>query len=366
MFIHNAWYVAAEPHEIGEIPLARTILDTPVVIFKTQSGSVAALEDRCPHRFAPLSLGKIVGETLQCSYHGAQFSPKGNFVVVPGQNSLPNACVRSFPLLKKYGYFWIWMGDDALSDDHSSIPDFFFRGDHHDWDGGYGHFESIQAGYDLINDNLFDITHAEYVHPGSFGGQEMRIYRNSQPGMEFIDQKMTYSIGERSITFRIRSQNMETGGPFYRWMVSNHHGVKNYEGNIDLDMQVDWGSPSYTSFLLNARPSGTPREQGAEVCNMHAITPEHRDSSHYFYRSVKNFGGSDLVSVFMKGVESIFEQDKPLLENQQRSLRGRDIASLPAISFSGDMLLHRARRINQGLIQSESASRITSTNKETS
>lgn len=355
MFIRNTWYVAAEPQELDSGPLARTILNTPVVLFRTESGRVSALENRCPHRMVPLSLGKVVGEHIQCGYHGAQFDADGTFRLVPGQNSLPNVCVRSFPTVAQHGYIWIWMGDPEQAGDLSSIPDFMYRGDHPDWDGGYGHFESIQAAYSLINDNLFDITHAEYVHPGSFGGEEMRIYRRSEPGVEFIDQKMTYDIQDREITFRLRSLGMEQGGPFYRWMVSTGLGVEHYAGKVDLDMRVDWGAPSYTSFLLNARPHGEPPEQGVQVCNMHAITPETDGSSHYFYRSVKNYGGEELAGPFIQGVRAIFEQDQPILEAQQQNIGKQDIGAMRPVSFAGDLLFQKARAINDALFQLEQA-----------
>jgi len=287
MFIRSTWYIAAEPQEIAGRILARTLLDQPLALFRTASGRIVALDDRCPHRFAPLSRGRVIGENLQCGYHGAQFDGSGACVLVPGQSVVPpKARVRSYPVLEKHGYIWIWLGDPAGAADESSIPEFLFRSDHPDWSGGYGHFESIRANYNLINDNLFDITHAEYVHPESFGGEEMRIYRNQKPGTEFIDGQMTHATSEREIVFRMRSLNMATGGPFYRWMVASSLGRDAYPEPIDLDMEVRWGAPSFTSFLLNARPSGAARETGAEVCNMHAITPETEGSSHYCYRSV--------------------------------------------------------------------------------
>jgi vanillate O-demethylase monooxygenase subunit len=166
MYIRNTWYIAAEPHEVTTRPLARTILEQPVVLFRTESGKVVALFDRCPHRFAPLSIGRVVGERIQCGYHGAQFDVTGACALVPGQDVLPpKATVTSYPIVEKHGYIWIWMGDPEGAADTSSIPDFLYRSGDPAWDGGYGHFESIQANYNLINDNLFDITHAEYVHP---------------------------------------------------------------------------------------------------------------------------------------------------------------------------------------------------------
>jgi vanillate O-demethylase monooxygenase subunit len=354
VYIRNTWYIAAEPQEVSQRPLARTILGTPVVLYRTESGRIVALEDRCPHRFAPLSLGRVIGENLRCGYHGAQFDCSGACVAVPGQSILPpKAKVASFPTVEKHGYIWIWPGDPAGAADLQSIPDFFYRSDHPGWDGGYGHFESIRANYNLINDNLFDITHAEYVHPESFGGEEMRIYRNARPGADYVDGQMSYTASDRGIVFRMRSLNMVTGGPFYRWMVASSLGRDSYPDPIDLDMEVSWAAPSFTSFLLNSRPAGQPREAGVEVCNMHAITPETETSSHYFYRSVKNYGDSALAAIFIAGVKAIFDQDKPLLEAQQSRIGNVDLFSLQPVSFGGDMLPQRARKINRGLLARE-------------
>jgi phenylpropionate dioxygenase-like ring-hydroxylating dioxygenase large terminal subunit len=351
VYIRNTWYIAAEPQEVREKPLARTILGKPIVLFTTASGRIVALDDRCPHRFAPLSIGRVVGENLRCGYHGAEFDAAGACVAVPGQSIVPpKARVTSYPIVTKHGYIWIWMGDPAMASDLGTIPDFLYRSDHPGWSGGYGHFESILANYNLINDNLFDITHAEYVHPESFGGEEMRLYRNSKPGTEYVDGQTTYSASERGIVFRMRSLNMQSGGPFYRWMVATSLGREAYPDPIDLDMEVSWAAPSYTSFLLNARPTGEPPQSGVEVCNMHAITPESEVSSHYFYRSVKNYGDSSLENAFIGGVKAIFDQDKPLLEAQQRRIGNVDLFSLQPVSFGGDMLPHRARKINEKLL----------------
>lgn len=354
VYIRNTWYIAAEPPELVGRIVARTILGQPLAIFRTESGRVVALEDRCPHRFAPLSFGKVVGETLRCGYHGAQFDCAGRCVAVPGQSIVPpKARVASYPTVEKHGYIWVWMGDPALANDHSTIPDLLYRSDHPGWDGGYGHFESIAADYNLINDNLFDITHAEYVHPESFGGEELRTYRVAKPGTDLLDGQTTYSVGERQIEFRMRSLAMATGGPFYRWMVATSLGRESYPEPVDLDMTVSWAAPTYTAFLLNARPAGRPPQEGAQVCNMHAVTPESQTSSHYFYRSVKNYGDARLTEMLIAGVKAIFDQDKPLLEAQQRRIGIVDLFSLRPVSFGGDMLPQRARRINARLLEAE-------------
>ena len=97
-FPFNCWYVAALPEELALRPLARKVLGLDLAIYRTSSGRVAALEDRCAHRHAPLSMGSVVGEHLRCGYHGAEFATDGRCVCVPGQDQVPErargACFR--------------------------------------------------------------------------------------------------------------------------------------------------------------------------------------------------------------------------------------------------------------------------------
>src|SRR5690349_291338 len=88
-FLRNAWYVAASANEVGRIPLPRLLLGEPIVFYRRGDGTSVALEDRCCHRRAPLSKGKIVDDRLQCGYHGFTFDASGACVAIPGQDSVP-------------------------------------------------------------------------------------------------------------------------------------------------------------------------------------------------------------------------------------------------------------------------------------
>src|SRR5579875_3301069 len=117
MFLRNYWYVAAFSDEVREERLGRTILNEPVALFRTKSGAVAALEDRCSHRWMPLSKGWVDGEMLVCCYHGVAFDSAGACVRVPGRDTpQPGLAVRRFPTVERYGAIWIWMGDPQLAD----------------------------------------------------------------------------------------------------------------------------------------------------------------------------------------------------------------------------------------------------------
>ena len=126
MFLRNYWYVAGYDHEVGRRPLARVILGEPVVLYRLEDGMPVALEDRCAHRHLPLSMGKLVGDTLQCHYHGLRYDKGGVCVRVPGQDTIPRAArVKSYPVVERYRWLWIWMGDPAQA---NPTPSLIFTG----------------------------------------------------------------------------------------------------------------------------------------------------------------------------------------------------------------------------------------------
>ena len=115
------WYVAAWAHEVTRELLARRLLGEPVVLYRTTAGRVVALEDRCLHRRAPLSLGRVLGDEVECGYHGLRYAPSGECTLIPGQDRVPRvagpdgrpgpACVRSYLVVERHGFVWIWMDE---------------------------------------------------------------------------------------------------------------------------------------------------------------------------------------------------------------------------------------------------------------
>jgi len=136
MLLRNAWYIGAWADEIGgERPLARRICNDPIVLFRDGMGRVAALADRCCHRAAPLHLGTVVEEGIQCGYHGLVINGSGRCVRVPGQQKIPDdARVRSYPVIEKDQMVWVWMGDPAKSD-QANIVDYPYHNDPRRWQG---------------------------------------------------------------------------------------------------------------------------------------------------------------------------------------------------------------------------------------
>src|SRR6516162_6609308 len=173
-YLRNAWYVAAWSDNLADGQLlSRTILKEPIVLFRKSDGHIAALQDRCPHRFAPLHMGKIVGgDRVQCPYHGLEFDSSGACVLNPHgtKNIPPRARVRSYPVTEKHKAVWIWMGEQ--SPDLAKVPDFSVLDNVPEMHATKRDRITIRANYELIIDNLLDLSHTSYLHDGILGNSD--------------------------------------------------------------------------------------------------------------------------------------------------------------------------------------------------
>ena len=102
-FARNGWYCAALTAEVGDTPMARRILNQPIMLVRDAVGDVRAIGDRCPHRFAPLHQGVRDDDTIECPYHGLRFDLNGACVFNPhGQGRIPAAAhVPSYPVVER-------------------------------------------------------------------------------------------------------------------------------------------------------------------------------------------------------------------------------------------------------------------------
>lgn len=337
-FIRNLWYVAAWATELemGQ-PLARRLLDEPIVLYRTESGQAAALEDRCCHRGYPLARGRVVGEHLQCSYHGLCFDTQGACVKVPGQNTVPAAArVRSFPVLEVDGLVWIWMGEEELADPATVIR-FPFHTDPA-WSWKSDHF-SYRANYLMLYDNLLDLTHVGYVHQQTIGGNE--------------DE---HSAAQLEIK---REPGGVTG---VRWMRDSippnaYQELKPFRGKIDR-WQVLQFRPGAVLLTAAAKDAGTAKDEhdlndAYRSHSFHGVTPETRDSCHYFW-SVGVPASFDRPGLLERKYELsrlTFEEDRGVLEEQYA--RVLEDPGRPFVDIKSDALSLGARRVWNQLLQQE-------------
>ena len=192
-FLMNSWYVAAWDHELidGKL-LARTILDQPVLLYKGDSGRAVALDNRCCHRGAMLSKGRLEGDDVRCMYHGLKFDPSGKCIQIPGQDVIPAKLgVRSYPVVERDHLVWIWPGEQALADPAMIVDIPYLRDPA--WRGvpDYMHYD---ADYRLIVDNLSDFAHLAFVHTKTLGGSEEYAY---------VTKPLVMEIGRASCRERV-------------------------------------------------------------------------------------------------------------------------------------------------------------------
>ena len=118
-FPRRWWYPVARSSELGRRPLAVTLMDSPLAVFRGAGGEPAVLLDRCAHRNYPLSLGRVTdGGVLECGYHGWTYDGGGRCVRVPGlaDGSAPLAHTRQVPshaAVEQDGIVWAWGEPDA-------------------------------------------------------------------------------------------------------------------------------------------------------------------------------------------------------------------------------------------------------------
>ncbi len=171
MYAQDAWYVAAWARDVADAPLARRILDQPVVVFRTESGAPAAFDDCCPHRMVPLSLGRVEGELLHCGYHGLQFATDGRCAKIPGRDGAPRGLdVEAYPVVERWGLIWVWMGAPDRAD-AAAVPALPWLDDPA-WRAPGG---VIRYGcdYRLLIDNLLDLSHTTFVHQSTIGTEDV-------------------------------------------------------------------------------------------------------------------------------------------------------------------------------------------------
>lgn len=316
-YVRNAWYVGAWSHEVEpRKPLALTILNEPITLYRGESGRLVALQDRCVHRLAPLSLGRCEGDRLRCMYHGLLYDPDGVVVEIPGQDQIPpRARVRSYPVVERHSWLWIWMGAVENADDALVPP--VVGLDDPDYILGHGQLD-YAAEARLINDNLLDFSHLTFVHAESF-----------QSGPEFAATQGRITPLERGIRYERWNENT-TGSP-----------SRKSDRPMDAWMSYDFLIPGVLLMTGGSFPVGT-----AQACNggapdladavggvtftSQAVTPLADKTARYFFSwgPHRAHGDEAYRDTLMGLAAKAFAEDKAMIEAQQRVI---DITPEPVV-----------------------------------
>lgn len=338
-FLQNTWYVAALSDEVGaEQFFDRKILGVSVLMYRKRDGEPVALHDRCPHRFAPLHLGKRVDDDVVCPYHALRFDCSGQCVHSPhGEGHIPKAAqVRSFPVTERHGFIWLWPGNPALADE-SLIPDFGRLTDGPVNSVGYGYMH-MPANYEIVVDNIMDLSHVDVVHGPllSTAGKLSPLV----PKVEDIDGV---------VTIRWEWQQQPPMGFFAPFLPAPQAEAEQW-------VQVEWQAPACMLLTVGAVQGSRDYDKGLVSWDHHIMTPETATTTHYFFGSRRNWlvDDADFNRTKLEGTLAAFAtEDKPLITAVQQEMGTIDIWSLKPVMLSSDPGAIRARRKLLELIKHE-------------
>ena len=342
-YLCNAWYVAAWSDDLADGKLlARTILKEPIVLYRKADGSPAALQDRCPHRFAPLSMGKILpGDRVQCPYHGLEFDQSGACVLNPhGAKNIPSrARVRSYPVVEKHKAIWIWMGERAP--DHAKVPDFSVLDNVPELHTTKRDKMTIKANYELIVDNLLDLSHTSYLHDGILGNSET------------VESDIAVELENDDVVISRYASSVTAPGLFATQWPSA-------PARVDKFTRMRWMAPSTMRLLTGICNPGAEWDSGTGYHAIHMLTPETDRTTHYFFTAVRfnvkttddalNRQIQDKISTMRRF--AFEEQDAPVIEAQQEII---DAATTPVdpVILAIDVGPVRYKRILQKMIEAD-------------
>jgi phenylpropionate dioxygenase-like ring-hydroxylating dioxygenase large terminal subunit len=335
-FLTNAWYMVAWSEEVGASLMRRQIIGVPVLLYRLLGGAVAALEDRCPHRFAPLSRGTRQGDAIQCGYHGLTFDANGRCIHNPFSDRIPpGAEVRRFVIEERDGIVWLWAGDSTKAD-ASRVPRFDSLTTPDGPKPLYGYM-AMNAHYEFGTDNLMDLSHIEFVHTGSFAGAGV-IFAGKHTVYEAADELHSNwwmpGVKAPGHTFGIYPRDMQTD----HW----------------LDMR--WQAPATMLLEIGATAAGDRRESGVIVRQAHVLTPETETTSHYFWATSRTSATSTPEGdAMLRGLmnQAFTVEDKPMIEAAYHNLQGEDFWARKPVFLGVDAGGTRARRTIQRLKAAE-------------
>lgn len=335
----NQWYIAAFSHEVTRAPIERWLLNEPVALYRIESGKAVALDGRCPHHYFPLGKSAVAGDNLECGYHGMTFAPDGQCVRMPTISKVPGTCnIRSYPIVERWKWLWIWPGDPALADE-SLIPDHAaVRLTDPAFDNEpFFHFE-VPARYQLLHDNLLDLTHIEFLHGATIGTEKISVTEEdrSQGDTTIRSVRMVKDI---SVPPHLKDR------------------VAHYKGNVDREFSITFHLPClHAGYEIYRAAEGT-KEAGRSFGTTlfyHAVTPATRNSLHYFFARGRDWmlGDEATTERAKELLFKVIQEDAHAVTEVERMISASDTLRPEAI-LASDRTLVQGRRLLEKMIMAE-------------
>lgn len=341
-YLKNAWYAAAWSSEVGRALFRRVIMDMPILMFRKEDGTAVALSNRCAHRFGPMHLGKLEGDTVSCPYHGLRYDSSGKCVYNPnGAQIVPSgARLATYPLVERHGVLWIWPGDPAKAD-AGQVVDLAYLDD----GAHYARVQdriSVRANYRYILDNLVDGAHVATVHHDTLASES------------FTRAKPEVVVEGDTIWANLLCPPGKPG-PIWEMLWNATRGP--LPGPMDQWANSGWSPGAVVRQVTGIVPEGVPRSQGISTLNCHLLTPETEQTTHYFWAICRDFllDNTELSTNMKAGATYAFvEQDERMLSAIQETVGNQDFWGLKPCLLPDDVGAVRVRRRMDELLKAES------------
>jgi vanillate O-demethylase monooxygenase subunit len=337
MFVRNAWYVGAWEYEVTRDLKPRTILNEPVLFYRQEDGTVAAIEDRCVHRQVPLSMGRLVGSEVECPYHGLRFNAAGACTHIPSQSRIPASCrVKSYPVVERNRWIWIWMGDPAKAEP-DLIEDIHWIGDP-EW-GFAGDLIHVEGNYLLLVDNLLDTTHLTFVHPSTLGTDDFALSEMETKREGNRVKVDRWLMNSYPAPFHQRAGRFPPGAKVDRWQLTT------FAPPCFVKLDV-------ASALVGSGAREGDRAQGFTMRVLNALTPETDTSTHYFWAQAYDFLIDQrwVEGMVKANVTRAFSEDVDIVRRQQQTISQFNAPVVDLLQDAGGLM---ARRVVDQLIAEE-------------
>lgn len=336
----NHWWVAAYSDEVSRDILGRTLLGQRVILYRTEAGEAVALSGVCPHRSYPLDKGRLVGDAVECGYHGFTFDKGGACIKVPNQAGVPtNSAIRRYPIVERGELIWIWPGD-AEAADPELIPDIEAIGlGVDDWKREPTPMVTIPGRYTLLIDNLMDLGHASFIHADTIpGGDQVAMLP-----VEIVETA-------KSINVQRVGRDMP-GNPFMALRFPGH------DGNFDQHFDAEYYGPGLIRTGGEVYATGNPEPLGTQNF-IHLITPETPTSVHYWVVHSRNHGqDNQALSDLLPAMGGLIQpQDIDAISRVEQVLQSHD-GPVREVSARVDTGALKIRHRLEAQIRSEIAAR---------
>lgn len=286
MMEKTQWHPVAMITDVTDAPVGVRLLDEDLVLWRDAQGAAKAFIDRCPHRGAKFSLGRVNEGKLECPYHGWQFASTGQCVkvpAVPGFTPPPQHCVKSFGVQEAYGLIWV-----QLEAADVPLPVFEAEADERLRKVNCGPYD-VQASAARTVENFLDMSHFGFVHDGWLGSRdatEIEAY-----------QVETTPTG-------VKATNCKALQP-----QSNIHSTK--PAQVEYTYEV---TAPFTAVLCKVPEVGTSKDGYRESVAAFISPVSPGVCRAWFRMAVADFECSD--EQLQSFQHTIFMQDKPVLESQ--------------------------------------------------